>query len=80
MVEAAEKLPFQEGRFEKGELKYVHHLPVLSVEGTPEEMGRQEAALTGSRGQGPRPVSAAIDGASAAAANSGASASKRPAH
>ena len=48
MVEAAEKLPFQEGRFEKGELKYVHHLPVLSVEGTPEEMGRQEAALTGS--------------------------------
>ena len=48
MVEAAEKLPFQEGHFEKGELKYVHHLPVLSVEGTPEEMGRQEAALTGS--------------------------------
>ena len=47
MVQAAEKLPFQEGRFEKGELKYVNHLPVLSVEGTPEEMGRQEAALTG---------------------------------
>ena len=47
MALAAEKVPFQEGRFEKGELKYVHHLPVLSVEGTPEEMGRQEAALTG---------------------------------
>ncbi len=44
---AANKLPFQEGRFEKGELKYINHLPVLSVEGTPEEMGRQEAALTG---------------------------------
>ncbi len=44
---AAEKVPFQEGRFEKGELKYVNHLPVLSVEGTPEEIGRQEAALTG---------------------------------
>jgi hypothetical protein len=47
MVQAAEQLPFQEGRFEKGELKYVSHLPVLTVEGTPEEMGRQEAALTG---------------------------------
>jgi hypothetical protein len=46
-VQAAEKRPFQEGRFEKGELKYIHHLPVLSVEGTPEEMGRQKAALTG---------------------------------
>ncbi len=46
-LQAAEKLPYQEGRFEKGELKYVNHLPVLSVEGTPEEMGRQEAALTG---------------------------------
>ena len=46
-VQADEKPPFQEGRFEKGELRYVNHLPVLSVEGTPEEMGRQEAALTG---------------------------------
>jgi isopenicillin-N N-acyltransferase like protein len=45
--EAAEKLPFQEGRFEKGELKYVKGLPVLTLHGTPEEMGRQEAALTG---------------------------------
>jgi len=44
---AAEKLPFKEGRFEKGELKYVNHLPLLCVEGDPEEMGRQEAALTG---------------------------------
>ena len=47
MVAAAESLPFQEGRFEEGELKYVNRLPVLSVGGTPEEMGRQEAALTG---------------------------------
>jgi isopenicillin-N N-acyltransferase like protein len=46
-VGAAETRAFQEGRFEKGELKYVNHLPVLAVEGTPEEMGRQEAALTG---------------------------------
>ena len=46
-VQAAEKLPFQEARFEKGELRYVNRLPVLIVEGTPEEMGRQEAALTG---------------------------------
>ncbi len=46
-VQAAEERPFQEGRFEQGELRYVNHLPVLSVAGTPAEMGRQEAALTG---------------------------------
>jgi isopenicillin-N N-acyltransferase like protein len=44
---AAEKQPFQEGRFEKGELKYINRVPVLIVEGTPQEMGRQEAALIG---------------------------------
>jgi hypothetical protein len=47
LLQAAEERAFSEGRFEKGELKYVNHLPVLSVQGTPEEMGRQEAALTG---------------------------------
>ncbi len=49
---AAEESAFKEGRFEKGELKYVHGLPVLILEGTPAEMGRQEgrspAALSNS--------------------------------
>ena len=44
---AADKRAFQEAQFEKGQLRYVNRLPVLSVDGTPEEMGRQEAALTG---------------------------------
>jgi predicted choloylglycine hydrolase len=44
---AAEKSPFQEGRYEKGELKFIQGLPVLVVEGTPQEIGRQKAALTG---------------------------------
>ncbi len=41
------KQTFQEARFEKGQLRYRNHVPVLSVEGTPEEIGREEAALTG---------------------------------
>jgi len=45
-VRAAEPRVFSEGRFEGGELKYVNDLPVLIVAGTPEEMGRQAAALT----------------------------------
>ncbi len=44
---AEEKSPFQEGRYDKGELKFIHGLPVLVVEGTPQEIGRQKAALTG---------------------------------
>ena len=44
---AAEKPIYREGRFEKEALKYIHHVPVLVVAGTPQEMGRQEAALTG---------------------------------
>jgi hypothetical protein len=44
---AAETRPFTEGKFEKGELRYINELPVLIVEGTPEEIGRQKAALTG---------------------------------
>jgi predicted choloylglycine hydrolase len=47
LLDAAAQLPFQEGRCEKGELKYINHLPVLILEGTPEEMGKQEAALIG---------------------------------
>ena len=45
-VRAAENLPFREATFEKGRLKYVQGIPVLTVEGTPEEIGRQKAALT----------------------------------
>ncbi len=43
---AAEPRSFTEGKFEGGELKYINDLPVLIVAGTPEEMGRQTAALT----------------------------------
>jgi predicted choloylglycine hydrolase len=46
-VPAAEKRPFEEGKFDKGELRYINDLPVLIVAGTPEEIGRQKAALTG---------------------------------
>ncbi len=38
---------FVEGRSGSGELKYINDLPVLIVAGTPEEMGRQAAVLTG---------------------------------
>jgi isopenicillin-N N-acyltransferase like protein len=44
---AAEARPFQEGQFESAELRYINDLPVLIVSGTPEEIGRQKAALTG---------------------------------
>ena len=47
IASAAEKRTFHEARFEKGQLKYVGNVPVLSVEGSPQEMGRQEAVLTG---------------------------------
>ena len=43
----AEENPYQEGRFENGQLRYINDLPVLIVSGTPEEIGRQKAALTG---------------------------------
>ena len=42
-----EPRPYREGRFEKAELRYIDGLPVLVVQGTPAEMGRQKAALTG---------------------------------
>jgi isopenicillin-N N-acyltransferase like protein len=44
---AAEPRAFTERRSGGGELKYINDLPVLTVSGTPEEMGRQSAALTG---------------------------------
>ena len=37
---------FQEGRCGDAELKYINDLPVLTVDGTPEEIGRQKAVLT----------------------------------
>jgi predicted choloylglycine hydrolase len=46
-AQAAEQRLFREGKFEKAELRYINDLPVLIVEGTPEEIGRQKAALTG---------------------------------
>jgi predicted choloylglycine hydrolase len=44
---AGDTRPFTEGKFEKGELRYINDLPVLIVAGTPEEMGTQKGALTG---------------------------------
>lgn len=40
-------LPFHypEGQFAGAELKYIHEVPVLTVQGTPEEMGQQIAEL-----------------------------------
>src|SRR5688500_14980639 len=37
---------YPEGKHGAGELRYINGLPVLSVEGTPEEIGEQVAALT----------------------------------
>jgi isopenicillin-N N-acyltransferase like protein len=43
---AGEPFRYPEGHHGKGELRYVNGLPVLAIEGTPEEMGEQTAALT----------------------------------
>ena len=43
---AAEPFKYEEGKHGKGQLKYINGLPVLMVEGTPEEMGDQTGALT----------------------------------
>ena len=43
---ADETRVFQENRFGDAELKYINDLPVLTVVGTPEEIGRQKAVLT----------------------------------
>jgi hypothetical protein len=43
---AAEPFRYQEGKHGKGELRYVNGLPVLTVEGTPEEIGEQIGRLT----------------------------------
>ncbi|MHC4177073.1 MAG: C45 family autoproteolytic acyltransferase/hydrolase [Planctomycetota bacterium] len=44
-VPAGETFRFPEGKFEQEELRYVNGLPVLILEGTPEEIGRQAARL-----------------------------------
>jgi hypothetical protein len=43
---AAQPFRYTEGKYGKGQLKYVNGLPVLVVEGTPEEMGEQIGKLT----------------------------------
>src|SRR4051794_19486109 len=43
---AEQPFRYTEGKHGKGELKYVNGLPVLTVEGTPEEIGAQIGALT----------------------------------
>ena len=46
LLPADDTFRFSEARFEKGELRYLDGLPVLTVEGTPQEIGRQQGALT----------------------------------
>jgi isopenicillin-N N-acyltransferase-like protein len=45
-VHAAEESRYEDGKHGKGELKHINGLPVLIVQGTPEEIGEQAAALT----------------------------------
>lgn len=45
---AEQPFRYTEGKHARGELKYVNGLPVLVVEGTPQEMGEQVASLTAS--------------------------------
>lgn len=46
-LRAGEPFRFPEGKHGKGELKYRNGIPVLTVEGTPEEIGAQVAVLAG---------------------------------
>jgi len=41
----ADPFRFPEGKHGKGELRYVNDLPVMILEGTPEEIGEQHAVL-----------------------------------
>jgi isopenicillin-N N-acyltransferase-like protein len=45
-VRAAEPFKYEEGKHGKGQLKYINGLPVLMVEGTPEQIGEQVGGLT----------------------------------
>jgi isopenicillin-N N-acyltransferase-like protein len=42
---AAEAFRFPEGKYEQGEFKYINDLPVMILQGTPEEIGRQQGRL-----------------------------------
>src|SRR5207249_1451399 len=42
---AAAPFRYAEAKYGKGELRYINDLPVLFVEGTPEEIGAQMAVL-----------------------------------
>src|SRR5687767_8399166 len=44
---AAEPFRYPEGKHGQAELRYINGLPVLSVRGTPEEIGEQTVALAG---------------------------------
>jgi hypothetical protein len=41
----ADEKRLPEGKFDKGELKYINGVPVLTLEGTPEEIGTQFGEL-----------------------------------
>src|SRR5262249_15889802 len=43
---SADESRYSDGKQGAGELKHVNGIPVLILEGTPEEMGKQAAALT----------------------------------
>jgi len=45
LVKAGEPFRYPEGTHDKGSLKYVNGIPVLTVEGTPDEIGEQIGAL-----------------------------------
>jgi hypothetical protein len=45
-LRASEPFRYPEGKYGKGRLKYINGVPVLVVEGTPEEIGTQMARLT----------------------------------
>ena len=40
-------VPFEEGRFEGGELRIINGIPVMTLRGSPRDMGRQAGALCG---------------------------------
>jgi isopenicillin-N N-acyltransferase like protein len=45
-IRAADESRYSDGKQGAGELKHVNGIPILVLEGTPEEMGQQAAALT----------------------------------
>ena len=46
IAQAADFRPYDEATYGQGKLQYIAGLPVLVVRGTPEQIGRQKAALT----------------------------------